>query len=86
MWGCQTLKHHVIIGSMNNAIGIELGRKIKSFRRKRGITQEQLAELIVTSYKYIQRIEGKTPPDVRLSTIVRLAKALKVKPAELLKF
>jgi transcriptional regulator with XRE-family HTH domain len=70
---------------MNYANGVELGRKIKALRRKRGITQEQLAELIRTSYKYLQRIEGKTPPDVRLTTIVRLAKALKVKPAELLK-
>lgn len=71
---------------MNYANGVELGRKIKALRRKRGITQEQLAELIRTSYKYLQRIEGKTPPDVRLTTIVRLSKALKVKPAELLKF
>ncbi|MFA5090474.1 MAG: helix-turn-helix transcriptional regulator [Candidatus Omnitrophota bacterium] len=71
---------------MNNIVGIELGRKIKELRRKRGITQEQLAELIETSYKYLQRIEGKNPPDVRLTTIIRLAKALKVKPAELLKF
>lgn len=65
---------------------ILLGRKIKEIRKRRGVTQEQLAELIETSYKYIQRIEGKSPPDVRLSTIVKLAKALKVKPAELLKF
>lgn len=70
---------------MNDVNGIELGRKIKALRRKRGITQEQLAELIGTSYKYLQRIEGKNPPDVRLTTIVRLAKALKVKPADLLK-
>ena len=70
---------------MNNTIGIGLGRKIKEFRRKRGITQEQLAELIGTSYKYLQRIEGKNPPDIRLTTIIRLAKALKIKPAELLK-
>lgn len=65
---------------------IKLGRKIKEFRRKRGITQEQLAELIDTSYKYLQRLESKNPPDIRLSTIIRLAKALRVKPAELLKF
>ena len=70
---------------MDTSTKIKLGRKIKEFRRKRGITQEQLAELAGTSYKYIQRIEGKTPPDVRLTTIVRLAKALKVKPDELLK-
>ena len=71
---------------MNNLAGLRLGRKIKEFREKREITQERLAELTGTSYKYIQRIEGKTPPDVRLTTIVRLAKALKVKPADLLKF
>ena len=65
---------------------IALGKKIREFRRKRGITQERLAELTETSYKYIQRIEGKTPPDVRLTTIARLAKALKVNPVELLKF
>lgn len=61
-----------------------MGRKVKELRRKRGITQEQLAELIVTSYKYLQRIEGKNPPDVRLTTVVRLAKALKVSPSKLL--
>lgn len=74
------------MGCMNKTTGIELGKKIKEFRRKKKITQEQLAELTGTIYKYIQRIEGKTPPDVRLTTIARLAKALKVKPAELLKF
>ncbi|MBN1354544.1 MAG: helix-turn-helix domain-containing protein [Candidatus Omnitrophica bacterium] len=37
-------------------------------------------------FPIIQRIEGKTPPDVRLTTIIKLAKVLKVKPAELLKF
>lgn len=71
---------------MNTSPGMKLGKKIKEFRKKRGITQEQLSELIGTSYKYIQRIEGKTPPDIRLSTIVRLSKALKVNPAALLNF
>jgi len=70
---------------MNTFVGIKLGRKIKELRWNQGITQERLAEITGTSYKYIQRIEGKTPPDVRLTTIVRLAKALKVKPTELLK-
>jgi transcriptional regulator with XRE-family HTH domain len=64
---------------------VKLSKAIKEFRKKQGITQERLAELTETSYKYIQRIEGKTPPDIRLSTIVRLAKALKVKPVDLLK-
>ena len=71
---------------MKTFIGVKLGKKIKAFRRKRGITQERFAELTETSYKYIQRIEGRNPPDIRLTTIMRLAKALKVKPADLLKF
>lgn len=65
---------------------MKLSKRIKGFRKKRGMTQEQLAELIDTSYKYLQRLESKSPPDIRLSTIIRIAKALKVKPAELLKF
>ena len=71
---------------MNNHIGTTLSNKIKELRKKQGFTQERLAELTGTSYKYIQRIEGRNPPDVRLTTIVRLAKALKVKPAELIEF
>lgn len=71
---------------MENTINSKLGKKIKELREKRKITQEQLAELIKTSYKYVQRIEGKNPPDIRLTTVERLAKALKVKPADLLKF
>ncbi len=69
---------------MNAKINIEVGKKIKEFRAKRGITQEKLAELAKTSYKYIQRIEGKTPPDIRLSTIQRIATALKTSLPKLL--
>ena len=69
---------------MSNAINIKLGKKVKETRQKRGITQEELAELNKTSYKYIQRIEGKTPPDIRLTTIERIAIALKTTAAKLL--
>ncbi len=63
---------------------IRVGKKIQALRRKRGLTQEQLAELIRTSYKYMQRMEGRTPPDIRLSTIKKIADALKTTPANLL--
>jgi len=52
----------------------------------RGYTQERLAELTHIDYKYIQRIEGKTPPNVRIETIERLAGALKTTPSKLLDF
>jgi transcriptional regulator with XRE-family HTH domain len=71
---------------MKNLIGVELGKKIKMFRARRKLTQEQLAEFTKTSYKYIQRIEGKNPPDIRLTTIEKLARALKTSPSKLLEF
>ena len=69
---------------MSNTINLRFGKKVKGIRQKRGMTQEELAEAIKTSYKYIQRIEGKTPPDIRLSTIERIAKALKTTTAKLI--
>ncbi|MBF0570957.1 MAG: helix-turn-helix transcriptional regulator [Candidatus Omnitrophica bacterium] len=71
---------------MSNLININFGKKVKEVRQKRGMTQEELAEAIKTSYKYIQRIEGKTPPDIRLTTIERIAKALGITISQLLKF
>jgi len=50
----------------------------------RSMTQEDLAEKIKTSYKYIQRIEGKNPPDIRITTLERISTALETSPAKLL--
>lgn len=71
---------------MEKNIRLRLGKRIKELRNKCGYTQERLSEVANIDYKYIQRIEGKNPPALKIDTIERLAKALKVKPAELLKF
>jgi len=71
---------------MENAIRLKLGRKIKELRKKCNYAQEKLSEIADIDYKYIQRIEGKHPPALKIDTIVKLAKALKVKPYNLLKF
>ena len=63
---------------------LKLGAKIKELRKKRGYTQEKLAELAGIDYKYLQRIEGKNPPALKIDTIGKLAKALVVNPAKLL--
>ena len=49
-------------------------------------TQDKLSEVADIDYKYLQRIEGKNPPALKIDTIGKLAKALRVKPSELLKF
>jgi len=63
---------------------LQLGHKIRAFRQKAGYTQERLAELAGLDYKYLQRIEGKNTPNLKIDTIEKLAKALRIKPAKLL--
>lgn len=70
---------------MKDNIRLQIGKKLKDLRKKRGLTQARLSEVADIDYKYIQRLEGKNPPALKVDTIEKLAKALKVKPAELLK-
>ena len=69
---------------MTHLIRLRFGKNIKKYRATQKITQQKLAELAEIEYKYIQRIEGKKPPAVRIDTIVKLAEALKKKPSDLL--
>lgn len=71
---------------METNIRLQIGKRIKYLRIKRKATQARLSEMAGIDYKYLQRIEGKNPPALKVDTIEKLAKALKVKPAELLKF
>lgn len=71
---------------MGSSLAQSLGRQIKILRGKRGLTQADLAELTGIDYKYIQKIEGKSSPDLRLTTLEKIAKALKVPCAKLLDF
>lgn len=58
-----------------------LGRRLKELRRKRGLTQERLAERANLDVKYVGNIErGKENPTV--ATLERLAGALSVKMVE----
>ena len=84
LWGCKEQKHPAIKWCMKRLLVHIVGENIKDLRKTRGLTQEQLAEMIKTSYKYMQRIEGRTPPDIRLSTVQKIAKALDTTPSKLL--
>ncbi len=65
---------------------IKLGKQIRKLREKAKLTQEELATAVGIDYKYLQKIEGKTPPAVRIDTIEKIAKALKTTPSKLLDF
>lgn len=69
---------------METNIRLKTAKRIKELRRKRGYTQEALSELTDIDYKYLQRIEGKNPPNIKLETLERLAKAFKISVSKLL--
>ncbi len=61
------------------------GRKIKEYRKKKNITQAQLAEFVNVDDKHISCIEsGKNFPSPDL--IERLATSLEVEPKDLFEF
>jgi transcriptional regulator with XRE-family HTH domain len=61
----------------------QLGMRIRRLREKRGLTQESLAGKTKLSRGFIARLEmGRHDPS--LTTLTRLAKALKVRVSELL--
>lgn len=61
------------------------GRKIKEYRKKKNLTQAQLAELVNVDDKHISCIEsGKNFPSADL--LERFAKALDVEPKDLFEF
>lgn len=69
---------------MKSNIILQVGKKIQQVRKDCGYTQEKLATLTNIDYKYLQKIEGKNPPALRIDTIERLARALKIPPSKLL--
>ena len=59
-----------------------LGKRIRELRKKRGISQEKLAELASVHENHIRRIErGEANPSYLV--VLRIARALGVKPSEL---
>ena len=54
----------------------EIGKKVKSRRKKLGITQERLAELTNYSFSFIANIESNTYQSFSISALNLIAKAL----------
>ena len=65
---------------------IRFGNHLKSLRKKKKMTQEELASLADLEYKYIQRLEGKKPSSPTLNTLEKLAKAFNISVSKLLNF
>ena len=71
---------------MKSNARLRLAKRIQALRKKKGYTQEALADRVGIDYKYLQKIEGKNPPAVRIDTIEKLAKVFKISCSKLLDF
>ena len=71
---------------MDTGIERKLSRRIRELRKKKGLTQEKLAELAGVDYKHIQLLEGKNPSVPKLDTVEKIAKALHISVSKLLDF
>ncbi|MFB5269856.1 helix-turn-helix domain-containing protein [Paenibacillus enshidis] len=60
-----------------------IGRKIRQYRKLKGLTQEQLAELVGTNFSYIGKIE-RGEYNVKIQTLEKIANALGVSLSALL--
>ena len=70
---------------MSDKMMLKLGKKIKQLRIKQNLTQQKLADASGFNIKHLQKIEGKTPINITLKTLVNISKSLKTTPANLLK-
>ncbi|MDX2253200.1 MAG: helix-turn-helix transcriptional regulator [Nitrospira sp.] len=60
-----------------------VGMRLRKLRAAQGMTQVALAKQAKVSQGFIAQLEGGSPKDPRLSTLRRLAKALKTTVGEL---
>ncbi len=65
---------------------IKMGLKIQYYRKLKGYTQENLADLIGRSWQFIARIESpSTVVGISFETLFRIADALDIEPYKILK-
>ena len=58
---------------------LEIGRKIKMLRIKRRLTQLQLAKIMNTTQQTISRLEDSENIQINITTLAKVAMALKAK-------
>ncbi len=62
----------------------KLGKMLKAYREKKGMTQVQLAKRAKVTQAYVAMLEAGVKKNPSLATLRRIAKALKVDVGELL--
>jgi transcriptional regulator with XRE-family HTH domain len=67
-------------------IRLKFARRLKTLRKRFHLTQEKMAERLNMDTRNYQRLESNKPGAVKIDTIDKIAKALKLTPSKLLDF
>ena len=62
----------------------KLALRIRVLRKKRGWTQQDLADRADIAMRHIQRLESKRPSAIELDSIVKLSRAFKISISDFL--
>ena len=71
-------------GTLVSKIRQKFAKNLRKLRKARGFTQEELAEKLDISVRYVQQLEGHQVPNVKLDTLATLAKVLNAAPKSFL--
>ena len=63
---------------------MEIGQKIKKARLERGLTQQELGELVGVQKSAIAKYENGRVVNIKRSTLQKIAGALNIRPSELI--
>lgn len=63
---------------------MEIGQKIREARLARGLTQQELGELVGVKASAINKYEKGRVVNIKRSTLQKIAKVLNIRPSELL--
>ena len=64
----------------------QLAKKLKEMRKKHDLTQEEMSEKLQMDLRYYQRLESAKPNAVKIDTIDKISKVLKISASKLLDF
>ena len=71
---------------MKRDIKLKLAKRLRTLRKKYGLTQQELSDKSGLGYKHIQLLESKTPVAATITTLEKLAKGFKISLSKLLDF
>ena len=72
---------------MGKEARVRFAKRLRELRRKKGWTQEELAEHADLSYRHVQRLENvKNPPPAKIDSIEKIAHAFKLTSSKLLDY